>query len=87
MNQKNRLSGETPLIGAAEMGRLESVKVLLENGADPCLTDKEGRTAEGRAKQYHHNDIAEYLSSRFHCSENIINPSCVDSAFSACVHP
>lgn len=36
------------------MGRFGSVKVLLENGADPCLTDKEGHTAEGRAKQFHH---------------------------------
>jgi hypothetical protein len=87
VNRKDRLSGETPLTGAAEMGQLGSVKVLLENGADPCLTDKEGHTAEGRAKEYHHNYIAEYLSSRFHCSENVINPPCVDSAFSACVHP
>jgi hypothetical protein len=87
VNRKDRLSGETPLTGAAEMGQLGSVKVLLENGADPCLTDKEGHTAEGRTKEYHHNYIAEYLSSRFHCSENVINPPCVDSAFSACVHP
>ena len=50
VNRKDRLSGETPLIGAAEMGQFGSVKVLLEDGADPCLTDKEGHTAEGRAK-------------------------------------
>jgi Ankyrin repeats (3 copies) len=87
VNRKSGSVGETPLIAAAEMGHLGSVTVLLENGADACLTDKEGHTAEGRAKEYHHNDIAEYLSSRFHCPENVINPPCVDSAFSACVHP
>jgi len=87
VNRKDRIIGETPLIGAAETEQLGSVKVLLKNGADPCLTDKEGHTAEGRAKEYHHNDIVEYLSSRFHCRENIINPPCVDSDVSACVHP
>src|ERR1700726_813560 len=35
VNRKDRLSGETPLIGAAEMGQFGSVKVLLEDGADP----------------------------------------------------
>jgi len=66
VNRKSGSVGETPL-AAAGMGQLGSVKVLLENGADPCLTDKVGHTAEGLAKEYHHSDIAEYLSSRFHC--------------------
>ena len=87
VNRKDRMIGETPLIGAAEMGQLGSVKALLENGADPCLTDKEGHTAEGRARESHHDDIAEYLSSQFHCPENIINPPCEDSNVSVCVHP
>jgi Ankyrin repeats (3 copies) len=87
VNRKDRIIGETPLIGATEMGHLGSVKVLLENDADPCLTGKEGHTAEGRAREFHHNDIAEYLSSRFHCQENVINPPCVESDVSACVHP
>ena len=87
VNRKDRMIGETPLIGAAEMGQLGSVKALLENGADPCLTDKEGHTGEGRARESHHDDIAEYLSSQFHCPENIINPPCEDSNVSVCVHP
>jgi hypothetical protein len=87
VNRKNHGTGETPLMAAAETGRLGSVKVLLDNGADPCLMDKEGHTAEGLAKQFHYGDIAEYLSSRFHCQENVIDPPCVDSGFSACVHP
>jgi ankyrin repeat protein len=87
VNRKDRIIGETRLIGAAATGQLGSVKVLLENGADPCLTDKEGHTAAGRAREFHHNDIVEYLSSGFHCRENVINPPCVESDVSTCVHP
>ena len=36
VNRKNHGTGETPLMAAAETGRLGSVKVLLDNGADPC---------------------------------------------------
>ena len=86
VNRKNGLSGDSALMAAAEMGQLGTVKVLLNNRADPCAADKEGRTAEGLARKYHHADIAEFLSSRFHCKENVIAPQCVDSAFSACVH-
>lgn len=85
VNRKNRVTGGTPLMAAAGMGQLGAAKVLLKNGADPCATNKEGHTAEGLAKKYRHGDIAEYLSSRFQCQENIA--LCVDSAFSACVHP
>jgi len=75
MNHKDHLTGETPVMAAAEMGQLGTVKVLLKNGADPCATE------------YRHPEIAEYLSSRFHCQENVIVVPCVDSAVSACVHP
>jgi hypothetical protein len=87
VNRKTRLTGETPLMAAAEMGQLGTVKVLLKNGADPCASDKEGHTAEGLAKKYRHGEIAEYLSSRFHCQESVINVPCVDPTTSACVHP
>ena len=87
VNRKNHGTGETPLMAAAGMGQLGTVKVLLKNGADPCATNKEGHTAEGLAKKYRHPDIAEYLSSRFQCQENVIIVPCVDSAVSACVHP
>lgn len=87
VNRKNGLTGETALMAAAEMGQLGTAKVLLNNGADPCATDKEGHTAEGLARKYGHGDIAEYLSFRFHCRESVIVVPCEDSAFSACVHP
>lgn len=85
VNRKSRLIGESALMGAAEVGQAGTVKLLLNNGAEPCAMDKEGHTAEGLARKYHHGDIAEYLSSTFHCKENVIT-ECVDSAFSVCVH-
>ena len=86
LNRKNGISGESALMSAAEMGQLGTVKVLLSSGADPCATDKEGHTAEGLARKYHHPDIADYLASRFHCKEDVVVSPCVDSAFSVCVH-
>jgi ankyrin repeat protein len=86
VNRKNRLIAETPLMAASEMGKLDTAKALLDHGADPCATDKEGNTAAGLAKKYGHGDIAEYLSSRFGCQEKVID-SCADPSVSACVHP
>jgi ankyrin repeat protein len=86
VNRKDHLAGETPLIGAAEMGKLEAAKALLESGADPCATDNEGHNAAGRAKEYRHPEVAEYLTSRFHCQEKAAEP-CVNTSVSVCVHP
>ncbi|MEQ1354133.1 MAG: ankyrin repeat domain-containing protein [Candidatus Acidiferrum sp.] len=87
VNRKDHLTGETALLAAAEMGQLGTAKALLKNGADPCLTDKDGHTAEGLANKYGHGEIAEYLSSQYHCQEKVIISPCVDSPFSACVRP
>ena len=86
VNRKDGSVGESALMAAAEMGHMEVVNVLLNNGAKPCALDKEGHTAEGLARQYRHGDIADNLSSRFHCKEEIRILSCVDSDVSACVH-
>ena len=56
-------------MAASDMGQLEAVKALLEKGADPCATNNEGHTAAWLATTYNHDDIAEYLSNRFHCQE------------------
>jgi hypothetical protein len=85
VNRKNGLSRETPLMAASEMGRFGTAKVLLKNGADPCATDRNGNTAAGLAKKYGHTRIAEYLSSRFHCQEKVID-WCSDPS-ATCVHP
>ena len=86
VNRKSRLSGGTPLMAAAETGKIRTVNVLLENGSDPCATNIEGHTAAGLAKKYGHGDIADYLSSRFRCQEKVVD-SCADPSVSACVHP
>ena len=86
VNRRDGISGESALMSAAAMGQLGTVKVLLGSGAAPCATDKEGHTAEGLARKYHHSDTADYLASRFHCKENVLDLPCVDSAFSVCVH-
>jgi Ankyrin repeats (3 copies) len=67
VNRHDHLTGETPLIGASEMGQFEAVQTLLKNGADPCAANNKGETAAAMAKNYAHNEIAEYLSSRFRC--------------------
>jgi Ankyrin repeats (3 copies) len=86
LNRKDGISGESPLMSAAEMGQLGTLKVLLDGGANPCANDKEGHTAEGLARKYNHIDIAQYLADRFHCKENAAVLPCVDSSYSACVH-
>ena len=84
VNRKDGLAGESALMGAAEMGQLGTVRVLLNNGAEPCALDKEGHTAEGLARKFNHSEIADYVSSRFRCKENIL--TCTDSDVSVCVH-
>jgi ankyrin repeat protein len=86
INRNEHRLGENPLMAAAESGKLEAVKVLLEKGAEPCATNNEGHTAAGMATKYKHAEVAEYLSSRYHCQENVID-SCSDPRVSACVHP
>ena len=86
IDQKDSVVGETALMGAAEEGKSETVQALLESGADPCLLDNKGHTAEWLARKYHHPAIADDLARRFHCAEHVVDP-CADPEVSACVHP
>jgi hypothetical protein len=86
INRKDGFTGESALISAAEMGQLGVVKVLLGDGAQACALDKEGHTAEGLARKYHHSDIGDYISSKFRCRENLPPSSCADTDVSSCVH-
>jgi ankyrin repeat protein len=86
VNRPSRLNGETPLMASSEVGKIETVKALLANGANPCVTNKEGRTAAGLAKTYGHNDVAEYLHSKYSCQEKELD-ACTDTPISVCVRP
>jgi ankyrin repeat protein len=50
----------TPLMNAAELGHLETIRVLLDAGADPFRTYK-GETSLDLARRKGHNDVAELL--------------------------
>jgi ankyrin repeat protein len=54
--------GYTPLHYAAEQGHLDVVKVLISNGADCDLRDKNGETAQDKAEGLGINQIVEYFS-------------------------
>jgi ankyrin repeat protein len=53
--------GNTPLHQAAMMGKVDSVRKLLQLGADPSLRNKFDQTAEEVAKLGGHHEIAEIL--------------------------
>ena len=55
-------AGSTPLIEAVYNNHIETVKLLLEKGADPNARKKDGATALGFAKQY--PPIVELLKSK-----------------------
>jgi ankyrin repeat protein len=51
----------TPLVFAVHMGRVESVRVLLEHGADAALRTPQGRRLDELAREKGHNEVAELL--------------------------
>eukprot|EP00456_Euglypha_rotunda_P024784 TRINITY_DN20201_c0_g1_i5.p1 TRINITY_DN20201_c0_g1~~TRINITY_DN20201_c0_g1_i5.p1 ORF type:complete len:250 (-),score=38.33 TRINITY_DN20201_c0_g1_i5:12-722(-) len=67
LNLPKKLSGSTPLIRATEKGNTEVVRTLLHFGADPTLTDLNGKTALtreiGRAVQQECRDRSRMPSS------------------------
>lgn len=52
---------KTPLMLAAEWGVLESIKILLENGANINYLDRNNFTALDYAQHYRHKEIANFL--------------------------
>ncbi|WP_442782554.1 ankyrin repeat domain-containing protein [Collimonas fungivorans] len=54
----------TPIMMAARGGKIETVKLLLDSGADVTLKNDVGMTAIDLAKKFDHNDIADGLTSR-----------------------
>ena len=56
--------GMTALMQAAERGRVEAVKALLQAGADPARLDTAGRTAADFARDNRQNYILALLGAR-----------------------
>jgi hypothetical protein len=75
VNAHSRLSGETPLMSAAETGNMSLLKLLLVHGAEPCATNREGNNASKIAERYHYQEAANYLADRFHCPDPDLPPS------------
>lgn len=60
MNAQNT-AGNTPLHWAALNGHLECVKVLLDNGADPTITNKAGHDPVYEAELNDKKDVVEWV--------------------------
>ncbi|KAI9656153.1 MAG: hypothetical protein M1831_004724 [Alyxoria varia] len=58
-----RKGSGTPLHNAAQRGKLEAVKYLLGQGADPTIEDEEEDTPAELARFKGHNEVAEVLES------------------------
>ena len=72
------ISGETPLLRAATIGKISVVKMLLDLGSDPLIEDKFGNTVlincAKNSSLWCLNYIYEYIKSRYgNCSFNYFN--------------
>ncbi|MFJ2988800.1 ankyrin repeat domain-containing protein [Collimonas sp. NPDC087041] len=54
----------TPIMMAARAGKIMTVKLLLDSGADVTLKNDVGMSAIDLARKFDHNDIADGLTSR-----------------------
>lgn len=59
-------SGQTALMLAARNGHIDTMRLLLERGANPALRTKTGSTAEDIAKTYKHPECAQLLARHQH---------------------
>ena len=62
VNKRDGIFKESPLMVAAENGRVKAVKTLLKHGADPHITNKYGKTALDIANQYKQTGVVAILS-------------------------
>lgn len=57
--------GRTALHHGAMRGHMEIVALLMENGADARITDKNGESAADLARGYGHYDVSELIDSYY----------------------
>ncbi|MBP1942947.1 ankyrin repeat domain-containing protein [Cytobacillus luteolus] len=62
VNYQTQNEGYTALMIASEYGYQESVRILLENGAEKSLKDNLGEQAIDKAKKWNHDEIVSYLN-------------------------
>lgn len=58
------------MLGASH-GRLDTVKLLIEAGADVNIQDEDGSTSLMCAAEHGHGDIVKYLLAQADCDPNI----------------
>jgi len=63
VNTKERDTGSTPLVLAAQKGRADFARYLLDVGADASLKDNDGYDALHYAKKNHYSEIVELLNA------------------------
>lgn len=61
VDAREHTNGWTPLLWAAKRGHSDSVSKLLELGANPTVTDFQGKTPYARAEQLGHTQVATML--------------------------
>jgi len=71
INQQCPHSGKTPLMQICINGTLEQVILLLNHGANPFLTDSEGRTTIHYAAHGGNSDVIAHLINNYEMNPNI----------------
>jgi len=69
--------GQTALMLAVSHGRLDTVVMLLEAGADVNIQDEDGSTALMCAAEHGHVDIVKYFLSQPDCDSTISDAVCI----------
>ncbi|CAG7695983.1 unnamed protein product [Allacma fusca] len=71
VNIKAAQHGQTALMLAASHGRLDTVRLLLEAGADINIQDEDGSTALMCASEHGHGEIVKYFLTQSDCDPHI----------------
>ncbi|KAK3912257.1 KN motif and ankyrin repeat domain-containing protein 1 [Frankliniella fusca] len=73
VNQRAKQHGQTALMLAVSHGRLDTVRLLLEAGADVNIQDEDGSTALMCAAEHGHLDIIKLLLAQPDCDVTVVD--------------